>query len=419
MGSDSDDELDDYIEAPVKRHAAATRPNTSSRSARPTPSSTSATHAGPSKSRRPAPTIQEDAEGSEAEVEMDVDALRGKGKVAARKTVSAANAPMRGRGRPRTAPIVTEEEEEEEEVVRRARPVKAAPPVASAKRDGKEAELRRRLEEVTRQRDTYAQQFDDLVRLKGTEHEILLADYKRAAEERAKDQGRLIAQLQSQVLHLQDANQRGHSLPLPRMADPAVERRREQEREEWEDKEREWRRKEEEMKRQIAESQAMLLRIREDRPIQPAVNGHQPRSGVPPSTPSGKHGSGPTKNSIVVCLYEDLTNLLVTKCTIEQGQFGEEHNFVCVLTSHEKSLQFSLRTFRVLKEPPEPKDPYVEKVIYNPLELDKETDKEWVARLDFLKDQFTFDRKQMNVFLATAHNKMDWEEEDAKMEDED
>ncbi|KZT56994.1 hypothetical protein CALCODRAFT_517741 [Calocera cornea HHB12733] len=430
MGSDSDDELGDYLEAPAKRHPASSRPNTSSHSARSKPSSTSntsATHAGPSKARRtPAPPIPEDPSGSEAEVEADMDdRANGRNKVAARKTVTSANAAMKGRGRPRTAPVVTEEEEdEEEEVSRRARPAKGAAAASSVKRESKvEAELRRRLEEVTRQRDTYAEQFDELVRLKGTEHEMLLADYKRAAEERAKDQGRLIAQLQTQVSHLQDANRRGHSLPLPLMTDPGLERRREQEREEWVDREREWRRKEEELKRQVADSQAMLLRIREDRPIQPALNGHQARSGVPPSTPSGKHGAGPTKNSIVVCLYEDLTNLLVTKCTIEPGQFGEEHTFVCVLTSHGKSLQFSLRTFRVLKEPPEPKDPYVEKVIYNPLELDKETDKGWVERLDFLKEQFTFDRTQMNVFLATAHNKMDLtpeeEEDDAKMEDED
>ncbi|EJU05572.1 hypothetical protein DACRYDRAFT_98252 [Dacryopinax primogenitus] len=395
---DSDDDFTGYGEAHTRRPTTSSRPT--SKSARP-PAATNNARPGPSQPSRHVPP-QEEEEEDEAEPVPMVRPRKQLVTGTARKTVPSTTGA--GRGRPKHA----DSEEEEEE--HRARP-------NSHSQVKVESDLRRKLDEVTKQRDTYAQQFDELVRLKGTEQEKIFADYKRAAEDRAKDQARLTAQLQQQIATLQEANRRGHTLPIPLVVDPTLERRREQEREEWEAKEREWVRREEELKTQLAESQATLLRLREDRPIQPAIPGHTLRAGVPPSTPSGKHGAGPTKNSIVVCLYEDLTNLLVTKCTIEMGQYGEEHNFVCVLTSHGKSLQFSLRTFRVLKDPPEPKDPYNEKVIYNPLELDKETDREWVERLDFLRDQFTFDREQMNVFLATAHNKMDWDE--TKMEEED
>jgi len=81
-----------------------------------------------------------------------------------------------------------------------------------------------------------------------------------------------------------------------------------------------------------------------------------------------------------------------------------------LLTSPPPGVSFVLRFYHELEDPddPEPvtsKDQLVERVQYVPLELDKESS-DFIDRLDFLGDIFTFQRAQLPIFLDTLQKNM-------------
>ena len=64
-------------------------------------------------------------------------------------------------------------------------------------------------------------------------------------------------------------------------------------------------------------------------------------------------------------------------------------------------LAFTLRTYNEQEEGGE----MVEKVAYTPKEMSDKS-QEWLTRLDFLAEEFTFNRRQLDVFLDKLYTAM-------------
>ncbi|PFH54148.1 hypothetical protein AMATHDRAFT_135780 [Amanita thiersii Skay4041] len=140
-----------------------------------------------------------------------------------------------------------------------------------------------------------------------------------------------------------------------------------------------------------------------------AVRGLQ----AAPRSRTGAAGLEDSKNVKVIRFYEDITNLLVTNMRHQAGQRPgqDEWTFTCIYTYSEngispdalqKSLSFTLRTSRPEAEDT---DEPGESLYYVPQDLDKEPP-EFVSRLGFLNHPFTFERKQLSLFLRTLHDSL-------------
>lgn len=136
------------------------------------------------------------------------------------------------------------------------------------------------------------------------------------------------------------------------------------------------------------------------------------------------------KDSDIIKWYEDLTNLVVLSVKVHQGDCGREVTFVCVETLAEHSklvpwmndivsrtippgLSFRARCYTTAKEDPSKAGSwiYTKQVDYTPIGLEAEKDSTFLARLDMLKDPFTFTRDQAYAFMANLQEKMTAEED--------
>ncbi|KZP21206.1 hypothetical protein FIBSPDRAFT_953935 [Athelia psychrophila] len=146
--------------------------------------------------------------------------------------------------------------------------------------------------------------------------------------------------------------------------------------------------------------------------------GARPRGG-------GIFGTDEPKNAAVIQLYEDLTNLLVPNMRFETGKYLDldDKCFTCVYTyvdqtgndqgAMEQSLTFTLRFYHDIPIPQDERTPADERVTdisqltehikYSPLELDKEAP-DFVEKLRFLGETFTFGREQLALFLKTMYD---------------
>ncbi|EGO21082.1 hypothetical protein SERLADRAFT_441471 [Serpula lacrymans var. lacrymans S7.9] len=137
-------------------------------------------------------------------------------------------------------------------------------------------------------------------------------------------------------------------------------------------------------------------------------------------------GADDPKHVEVIKFYEDLTNLLVPSLKFEPNQYytsEDDTTFTCVYTYvspedipkntpewREKSISFTLRIFYDLVDEASEfltaGGPKQQRVKYTPLELDKESE-EFVKKLEFLNDAFTFPRSQLALFLKTVRDQLD------------
>jgi hypothetical protein len=170
-------------------------------------------------------------------------------------------------------------------------------------------------------------------------------------------------------------------------------------------------------------------------------------SSKPPFPPSQKRAPVGTageniKNTEVLRLYEDATNLLVTNVRYQKGLYldyedciltciytyinqntsSDDHEGAASTSPHERffrplemtffsGLSFTLRLFFDLQDPDDmttvtSPDQLCRSVHYIPLDLDKETP-DFVKQLDFLSSPFTFKRHQLPLFLTQIYTKME------------
>jgi len=124
------------------------------------------------------------------------------------------------------------------------------------------------------------------------------------------------------------------------------------------------------------------------------------------------------KHGVTIRLYEDLTNLIVLSAKIQESPYAylgeiEEITYKCIFSHmNTASLSFLLTSTHQPKpssvpghSPPRPKtkEDLQHMVRYTPLELEKES-QEYIQKLDFLADTFTFGYDQMEFFLKTLND---------------
>lgn len=183
--------------------------------------------------------------------------------------------------------------------------------------------------------------------------------------------------------------------------------------------------------KQLAYEIKLASEYRAKNPPGAKLNGG-PRAVTPASA------SDPLQSE-VVRFYEDLTNVLVTKVTLEPLRYPQwpdlkVYTFNCTYTciSEEKtegtvnpSIQFNLRTHWLRRDakdpddpiPPSSRDELQAKCQYWPLNLDKETEL-FRERLDFFSDSFIFARDQMSVFFKTLGERLSVTQPENETEDE-
>ncbi|KAM6500328.1 hypothetical protein JOM56_003342 [Amanita muscaria] len=113
------------------------------------------------------------------------------------------------------------------------------------------------------------------------------------------------------------------------------------------------------------------------------------------------------KNAQVIRFYEDLTNVLVT--SMKHGS-GPEDEWIlkCVYTFSDDGLADETQksvTFTLRMPSPSESESKNQSIYYVPEELDKEPP-DFVEKLEFLNQPFTFSRKQLSIFSRTLYDRL-------------
>ncbi|OSD08335.1 hypothetical protein PYCCODRAFT_1356535 [Trametes coccinea BRFM310] len=290
--------------------------------------------------------------------------------------------------------------------------------------------LRAQLErsrETAKERDKLAKQLDEVFRIRNTEPEQILEEYKSQFDENIQRKEALIQELTAQLSKLQSSSKSSKSYTLHFLTREAAEEEKQALREE------NLRLKEVIKQRDatIASKDKEIQALQENAKVmQKELDAEIERSkslaarAPAPTAVARQHAPAPNepRNTPVIRLYEDMTNILVTGVKIDKSpdfpQLDEEI-LSCIFTYNYQTpdsedaafcellppLNFSLRN--VYELPPGaqpgvslPRDKLILKVKYEPRDLDKESP-DIVERLAFFKDPFMFARDQMTVFLKT------------------
>ncbi|THH17108.1 hypothetical protein EW146_g3639 [Bondarzewia mesenterica] len=284
----------------------------------------------------------------------------------------------------------------------------AVPPPRRAKEDSVSRRefdrVLKQLEQITSQRDQLSKQLEELFSIRRTEPEETLELSNEVFENKLMAQKELINELTSRLERVE----------------PLINEEKQGIRKEMLDLERIIKEREktitgkdqfiselrqnavvlnQELKAEIERSKTLLERPRG----LPSMAG----SNSKPSSFNDPHRSATIK------LYEDATNFLIVGAKITEGSVPgtDSVTFHCVFSSGEPShsLNFTLQTFWIpradAQEPYTSASDFDEQVKYTPQQLDKESE-QFVERLDFLKDTFTFSRNQLDVLLKTLGDTM-------------
>ncbi|RPD64540.1 hypothetical protein L226DRAFT_474144 [Lentinus tigrinus ALCF2SS1-7] len=287
--------------------------------------------------------------------------------------------------------------------------------------------------QIAAQRDKLASQLEDVFRVRTTEAEQSLADYKAHYDESMKrkfwPQESLIQELTSRLTSLQSpskASKSDQSYTLHFLTREAAEEEKHALKEEIARLHETIKQRDEALagkEQQIAtlRGEAKTLQMERDAEIERSKNllaqaQHAPRPAF--SGPS-RRTEQEVKNAPVIRIYEDMTNVLITSVKMERSPAFpelEEEMALCIYTYmnddfkltlplSSTAFNFSLRDTYVKPDDhpegePLTREQLVQKVRYEPRDLDKE-DPDIVSRLNFFKDPFIFARDQMTVFLKT------------------
>jgi len=173
--------------------------------------------------------------------------------------------------------------------------------------------------------------------------------------------------------------------------------------------------KEEELKvkdTRITEFQLLEKELR--RELEAEIDRSKAMSQRPPQVAIRSRSSAfeDPKNTQVIRFYEDLTNLLVTSMKHEVGQ-RDDWTLKCIYTYSEddttsdavqKSVAFTLRIASPAK-PNSDVDSNDQTIYFTPEDLDKEPP-DFVRKLEFLNQPFSFNRRQLSIFLRTLNDKL-------------
>jgi len=274
-------------------------------------------------------------------------------------------------------------------------------------------------EDVKQQRDAFSKQLEELFRLRQTEPERLLQEQKSQYEVRLKVYEDTIRELQASLYRADTPAQPETSTSLHFLTRETAEKEKQ-------DIQREVTR----LKGIITEKDAALLEkdkeitslntelktLRSDL-VKEIENTKALVARNPPSV--SKQTKTDPKHALVIRLYEEFTNILITHVKHEQGFHKEDFLiYTCVLTgNNHMSLNFSLKVFDEYEEDTPGHPQLISKVIYTPLELEKESD-DFIDQLQFLSKSFTFRQEQMSVFLKTLSSHIDNESEDQSQMEE-
>ncbi|OCH85692.1 hypothetical protein OBBRIDRAFT_797914 [Obba rivulosa] len=410
-------------------------------------------------SKKPAMYRMSNAERSDDEDAEDVapvpPAKTTSNRTAANPTTTVANgrtkASAKGKGRADQAAsmevddaeVVEVAVEENDTAQRTARARKANP--ANAKRSledetrAREHEhMRKQLANITAERDKLSKQLEELFHVRHSEPEAALQDLSAQYEAKIQTQASLIQELTSQIARLKTstASEKGWALHfLTREAADEEKAALEQELRKLKDQIRQRDVQLAQKDKEIAGAEAQANLLRSDLEVE-IERGKALARNAPPTVARAAHPKvvGDHKNAEVIKLYEDMTNFLVINVRIEKSPYFdlEEPVYTCMFSNppgehagqeatRAHSLTFQLRKFWQRSEDLEPdaviseRSELVQKMQYTPMNLERESE-DFVNRLDFLKDSFTFAAEQTDVFLKTLKKILSAEE--AEQEDD-
>ncbi|KAI0053867.1 hypothetical protein FA95DRAFT_1551627 [Auriscalpium vulgare] len=337
------------------------------------------------------------------------------------------------------SPMVVDESEDE--------PTVAAPVVKQTKRtvaviqpkkedmvSRRELErLRKQLQDVTSQRDQLTNQMKELMSIRQTEPEEELQIQASRYESKANAQEELIRELTSQLARVDPLIKAGRTSTLHFLTREAANEEKRNVEGEVErlkglmsQKDDVIAQKNQHIRELQQQEQQTQLELKAEIERNKLLLSKPPRD-PPGSALRGRPGrdmANDPKNGATVRLYEDMTNLLVTNVKFETCEYLdlEDCVFLCVFThSDMRSLTFTLTLTWVPKDgevlPITSKEQLLPTVRYRPMELDKEHD-EYVQKLEFLGDSFTFTRDQLDVFMKTLNDQLGGGQDTVQQEDE-
>ncbi|KAG6830758.1 hypothetical protein H0H92_014839 [Tricholoma furcatifolium] len=305
----------------------------------------------------------------------------------------------------------------------------------STARRGEADEIARLTEKIKQQQahiDALSSQLEEVFNIRETEAEKLYKQQQAQFEVQLKAHEDVIRELNNQIAMKEPLMRSGNSTVLNLLTREAADEEKravEQEVARWkniaEQRGREIKQRDEriaslersekdlqsELKLEIDRSQALAAKAHRTAPPSVTRGGSRP-AGVPDDP----------KHVEIVRLYEDVTNLLVTAMKVSTGtHLGlEDWTFTCIYTYVEedasdrdsattKSLNFLLRTCYEVVEGHSgavtSKEQLIPSVQYVPQNLDFEPP-EFVKKLDFLGEPFSFGRNQLPLFLRTMYERM-------------
>ncbi|TFK54704.1 hypothetical protein OE88DRAFT_1653157 [Heliocybe sulcata] len=276
--------------------------------------------------------------------------------------------------------------------------------------------LQKQLNDVIAERDALRKQLEDVHKVRNTDAEELAEQQRANYEARLKTQEQLIQELTSSLARVEPLARSGHTSSLHFLTREAVE-------EEKRNLEQEVSRLKETVKKreqELAESRHSLKESQIELKAEIERSKTLAQRGGP-SAPNGRTKGAKQEftpaQTRAVRFYEDLTNLLVTKHSLEPSPvpgLPDESCFTCIYTHGETHLAINF-TLRLYSEPAEDSDELIEKVKYVPHDLDKES-AEFREVLAFLNAPFIFERSQLHVFLNTVGETLKEKKQDADLE---
>ncbi|TFK89461.1 hypothetical protein K466DRAFT_486803 [Polyporus arcularius HHB13444] len=282
--------------------------------------------------------------------------------------------------------------------------------------------------EVAAQRDKLASQLEEVFRVRQTEAEQALADYKAHFDESMKRKESLIQELTSRLTSLQSpskASKSDQSYTLHFLTREAAEEEKRALKEENARlletvKQRDAWLAGKDQQMNALRDEAKTLRMELDAEIERSKHllTHAQHAPGPAFSGPSRRTDQEVKNAPVIRIYEDMTNVLITSVKMERSpEFPEieEEYASCIYTYINEDIKFCKKPSATLNftlrnnfekpvdhPPGQPltREQLLQKVRYQPRDLDKENP-DIVGRLGFFKEPFMFSRDQMAVFLKT------------------
>ncbi|KAJ7582991.1 hypothetical protein C8J56DRAFT_956245 [Mycena floridula] len=324
-----------------------------------------------------------------AAVATDVNGVKGQSKAKPSGSKS-----KKGAGKVEVIVDSDEPQSVAEEVMKAINASTAPPTIIKSER---ETRLVAKLTEAKQQIADLTAQLKEVLTVRQTEPEMLLAEFKAHHESAMNAKDNLLKELRTALNTGQRLLVGGSGSALELLTRAAADEEKQavqQQLDVLKESNAEWEQIEKELRYEISELQKNRPGPATRRPAQTTLGTDEP------------------KNTEVIKFYEDLTNLLVPNVKQHTSAYLglDEWTLTCVYThENRQSLSFSLRFLYTLapeeSEPVTSLEQIVKSVRFSPLHLDNEPE-DMVERLGYLATSFVFERDQLPLFLRSIHEKM-------------